>query len=64
MVIVTLLNAGIPLRELSLRQPPGEKAWAFLGRLCSESALIYVKLQMFGSSVLLRSFHQAEYDDD
>lgn len=63
MVIVTFLNGGVPLRELTLRQPPGEKAWVFLGRLCADSPLIYVKLQMFGSSVLLRSFHEAEYDD-
>lgn len=63
-VIETLLDSGVPLEELTLRRPPGEKAWVFHGTLCSESATIYVKLQLFGSQVLLRSFHEAEYDDE
>ncbi len=63
-VIVSLLDAGVPLRKHSLDNPPGEKAWVFLARLCADRPLIYVKLQMFGSRVLLRSFHDAMYDDD
>lgn len=63
-VIVTLLDAGVPLRKQPLKHPPGEEAWVFLARLCVDGPLIYVKLQMFGSTVLLRSFHEAEYDDD
>lgn len=63
-LIEEFLDAGVPLEELRLKQPPGEKAWVFRGRMCSDSATIYVKLQLFGSSVLLRSFHEAEYGDD
>ena len=62
--IETFLGSGVPLQELALRQPRGEKAWVFRARLSSESVTVYVKLQLFGSQVLLRSFHEAEYDDD
>lgn len=63
-VIETLLDLGVPLEEIELRQPPGEKAWVFRASLSPESVAVYVKLQLFGSRVLLRSFHEAEYDDD
>ena len=63
-VIVALLEAGVPLTSVSLRARPGEKAWMFLARLSPDGPLIYVKLQIPGSYVLLRSFHEAEYDDE
>ena len=62
--IVTVLDCGVPLEKLLLRQPRGEKAWKFRARLCADGPLIYVKLQLFGSHVLLRSFHEAEYNDE
>ena len=61
--IVQFLDSGVPLEKISLRQPPGEEAWVCLARLASDSPLIYMKLQIRGSRVLLRSFHIAEYDD-
>ena len=63
-VIVALLEAGVPLKRVSLRDQPGEKAWELLARLCPDAPLIYMKLQIRGSHVLLRSFHEAKYDDD
>lgn len=62
-VIEDFLGSSVPLRRIELRQPSGEVAWEFRARLSSESATVYVKLQLFGSKVLLRSFHEAEYDD-
>lgn len=63
--IVRLLESEIPLTEIELEQPPGERAWVFLARLASESPLLYVKLQILGgSTVVLRSFHPSEHDDD
>ena len=61
--IVRLLESGIPLEKTPLRQPPGEIAWVCRARLAPNSTLIYIKLQILGSRVLLRSFHPAEYDD-
>ena len=62
--IIELLDSGVPLRGLSLRQPRGERAWLFLAKLCFDAPLMYVKLQIIGTHVYLRSFHLAEYDDD
>ncbi len=62
-VVEGFLGSGVPPRRIGLRQPPGEVAWGFRARMSSESATVYVKLQLFGSKVLLRSFHEAEYDD-
>ena len=63
-VIVALLEAGVPLTRVSLRDQLGETAWESLARLCTDAPLIYMKLQIPGSYVLLRSFHEAKYDDD
>ncbi|MYD94592.1 MAG: hypothetical protein F4Y02_13075 [Chloroflexi bacterium] len=62
--ISQLLDQGVPLRRVSLRQPRGEEAWECLARLGPDAPLVYIKLQILGSQVLLRSFHEAEYDDD
>ena len=62
-VIVKLLKSGVPLKKITLRQPPGERAWVCRTRLAHNSPLIYIKLQILGSWVLLRSFHPDEYDD-
>ena len=61
--IVRLLESGIPLKRIPLRQPSGEIAWVCRARLAHNSPLIYIKLQILGSRVLLRSFHTDEYDD-
>lgn len=61
--IIRLLESGIPLEKTPLRQPPGETAWVCRARLAPNSTLIYIKLQILGSMVLLRSFHATEYDD-
>ena len=62
--ITQLLEQGVPLRRVSLRKPRGEEAWECIARLGPNAPLIYVKLQIRGSHVLLRSFHESEYDDD
>ena len=63
-LVVRLLEANNPLTRIALRRPPGEKAWVCKGRLSSDGSLIYVKLQIRGSKVLLRSFHHTEYAHD
>ena len=63
--IVRLLESDIPLTEIALEQPPGERAWVFCEKLGSGLPLIYVKLQFCGgSTALLRSFHPSERDHD
>ena len=54
------LDDGVPLESLELRQPAGEKAWVMKARLAPGQPLIYVKLQILGSNVHLRSFHKSE----
>ncbi|MYA41188.1 MAG: hypothetical protein F4Z31_05495 [Gemmatimonadetes bacterium] len=56
------LDSGIPLEPVTLRQPPDERAWVFKFRLASAEPLVYVKLQIIGSHVVLRSFHHSERD--
>lgn len=58
--IVRLLDSGVRLTRLALHQPPGEKAWVFRARLAPDFPVIYVKLQMLGGTVLVRSFHPSE----
>lgn len=58
--IERLLDSGVRLTCLPLRQPPGEKAWVFRARLAPGFPVIYVKLQMLGGTVLVRSFHPSE----
>ena len=61
--IVRLLESGIPLERIPLRQPPGEIAWVCRAKLAPNSPRINIKLQILGSKVFLRSFHTDEYDD-
>ena len=62
--VLRLLEAGLPLKRIALNQPPGEHAWVLRARLSPEAPRLYIKLQIIGSRVLLRSFHLDEYDDD
>lgn len=56
------LEGGVPLVPVTLRQPPDERGWTFKFPLTSSQPLVYVKLQIIGSHVLLRSFHYSEDD--
>jgi len=56
------LDSGIPLQPVTLDRPPGERAWTFKFPLTSAEPLVYVKLQIIGSHVVLRSFHYSERD--
>ena len=56
------LESGVPLAPVTLRQPSGERGWTFKFRLASAEPLVYVKLQIIGSHVVLRSFHYSEGD--
>ena len=56
------LDSGVPLESVTLRRPPDERAWVFKFRLAPAEPLVYVKLQIIGSHVLLRSFHHSERD--
>ena len=62
-VIDQALDSGVPLEPVTLRQPPGEPGWTFKFRLASAGPLVYVKLQIIGSHVVLRSFHYSEEPD-
>lgn len=62
--IVRLLDSGVRLTRLELRQPPGEKAWVIRARLAPGLPVIYVKPQVLGSTVLVRSFHPSERDHE
>ena len=61
--IVRFLESGYPLQRTVLKKPPGEIAWVCRARLALDSSRIYIKLQIIGSYVLLRSFHIDDYDD-
>ena len=61
-VIDQALDNGVPLEPVTLRQPLGERGWVFRFRLASAAPLVYVKLQIIGSHVVLRSFHYSERD--
>ena len=54
------LDDGVPLESVELRQPAGERAWVMKARLAPDEPLIYVKLQILGSTIRLRSFHPSE----
>lgn len=56
------LDRGTPLQPVTLRRPRGERGWTFKFRLAAAEPLVYVKLQIIGSHVLLRSFHHSERD--
>ena len=61
-VIDQALESGVPLVPVTLRQPPDERGWTFKFRVAPSQPLVYVKLQIIGSHVLLRSFHYSEDD--
>ena len=61
-VIDQALESGVPLVPVTLRQPPDERGWTLKFRLAPSQPLVYVKLQIIGSHVLLRSFHYSEDD--
>ena len=61
-VIDQALDSGVPLEPVTLRRPSGERGWVFRFRLASAKPLVYVKLQIIGPYVILRSFHYSEYD--
>ena len=61
-VIDRALDSGVPLAPVTLRQPPGERGWTFKFPLASAESLVYVKLQIIGSHLVLRSFHYSEHD--
>ena len=61
-VIDQALDSGVPLEPVTLRQPSGERGWVFRFRLASAAPLVYIKLQIIGSHVVLRSFHHSERD--
>ena len=58
--IERFLKEGVRLRQQTLDRPAGEKAWVCLFRLAPDQRRIYVKLQMIGSRVHLRSFHYSD----
>lgn len=58
--IERFLKEGVRLRQQTLDRPAGEKAWVCLFRLAPDERRIYVKLQMIGSRVHLRSFHYSD----
>ncbi len=58
--VVRLLETGVPLRRVALQQPAGEVAWDFVAELWPGQPTLYVKLQILGSTVRLRSFHTSE----
>ena len=59
-VIDQALDSGVALEPVTLRRPPGERGWVFRFRLASAEPLVYVKLQIIESHVVLRSFHYSE----
>ena len=59
-MIERFLEEGVRLRQQTLDQPAGEKAWVCLFRLAPDQPRIYVKLQMIESRVHLRSFHYSD----
>lgn len=58
--VVRLLETGVPLRRVALQQPAGEVAWDFVAELSPGQPFLYVKLQILGSTIRLRSFHPSE----
>ena len=58
--VVRLLETGVPLRRVALRQPVGEVAWDFVAELWPGQPFLYVKLQILGSTIRLRSIHPRE----
>lgn len=58
--VVQLLETGVPLRRVELRQPAGEVAWDFVTEFWPGQPFVYVKLQILGSTIRLRSFHPSE----
>ena len=61
-VIEQALDSGVPLEPVTLHRPPGEQGWTFKFPMAAAEPLVYVKLQIIGSHVVLRSFHYSERD--
>ena len=58
--VARLLETGVPLRKVALQRPAGEVAWHFVAELWPGQPALYVKLQILGSTIRLRSFHPSE----
>ena len=58
--LLRFLDEGVPLEGLELRKKAGEKGWVMKAPLAPNEHLIYMKLQILGSYLLLRSFHKSE----
>lgn len=59
--VVEHLRGGVELTPMTLDKPPGKKAWYFTAAGYGR-AIIYIKLQPLGDSVLGRSFHLSEHN--
>ena len=62
--LVERLDAGEPIQEISLRDPPGRKAYVMKIRVSPTLPYLYVKLELGAGVVLGRSFHYDKEDSD
>ncbi len=58
--IADLLEGGHPFEEITLRNPPGKRAYVIHVNLGQDLPPLYVKLQLGAGKVIGRSFHYAE----
>lgn len=58
--IADLLDAGQPLEEVMLDQPPGEVAYVMIVILEPYVPALYIKVQFVRGRVLGRSFHYSD----
>ena len=58
--IATYLEAGGDVREVTLRKPPGARAYEMLIDVEANERPVYVKLQLGAGKVIGRSFHYSE----
>ena len=54
LLIVDLLEAGVPLEPVALTKPPGATGWVLKITLRGP---LYVKMEIYRNKVYLRSFH-------
>ena len=57
--IVELLAAGTEVEQMVLDHPPGKAGYVLFGR-SGRGQRIYIKLQLVGSKVVGRSFHESD----